>query len=317
MFKRTSCFLALGLLLAPGASPSYAQAAAAQVNTVRVVAKQAQIRLQPNARSPLIGQAVSGTLLQVVSREGDWYRVVVTPQVRLVPTAPASGFVEARLVQPLPPGDPRSLGKPGAVAGGPAGRQAARAPVPLQLRPRRFGQVAYQQYDASSSFEAIFGSASAPIYGGGIDVLIGRSLFLQGDVTHMRRTGERAFVFEGEVFQLGIEQEVQVTPITFNAGYRFGKNPRLVPYVGGGAGVCLYRERSPGSGADARFSRNGVVYQGLGGFEFRLSRWLAAAAEGRYSYIPGILGEDGVSLELNEKNLGGISGGVKLIIGRM
>jgi len=297
-------------------------AALAQQQVVRVTAREAEIRTRPDARSPMIGRAVTGTVLQVVATERNWYLVVIPPHVRLVPTAPDQGYVDAKLVALLPPGDPRATVKPPATGaaqagkpGAPAARGAAAGPG---LRWRIFGTFAYERFQASRSFEAVYDSANAPSFGGGLELLAGRHLFVQGEFAYLQRTGERVFVFEDEVFPLGIGQKLKLSTIAVNGGYRFGgPASALTPYLGAGAVVAFYNERATGTTAGGEdFSESGFGGQALGGVEFRISRWVAAAVEGRYRYIPGILGDDGVSKEFSEDNLGGGAVAVKLVFGR-
>ena len=307
-------FLLVVALLA-GQAPALAQQEA-----VRVTAREAAIRTRPDARSPMIGRAVTGTVLQVVATENDWYLVVVPPHARLVPTAPERGYIEAKAVTLLPPGDPRAV-RPPAAGAGQAGRPGAAAkPAPGPgMRWRVFGVATNEWFQASRSFEAVYNSTSAPAFGGGFDVLSGRHLFLQGEVVYLQRSGERVFVFEDEVFPLGIDQKLKLTTLAINGGYRFGRPAsRITPYLGAGVVVAFYSERATGTtgGEDDSVSENGAGGQGLGGVEFRISRWVAAAVEGRYRYIPGIIGDAGVSREFSEDNLGGGSVAVKIVFGR-
>jgi opacity protein-like surface antigen len=309
MARQTARCGVLAIVLLTAATAAVAQEA------VRVTAREAPIRTRPDDHSPMVGRAVAGTVLQVVATEQNWYLVVIPAHVRLVPTAPDQGYIDARAVTLLPPGDPRATGaRPGTARKPGAAPPAAPGPG---LRWRLFGSAAFEQFQAKESFDAVFGSPSAPVFGGGFDVLVGRHLFVQADAGFVRRTGERVFVFEGEVFPLGIDEKMQLTTIAINAGYRFGRGGRVTPYVGGGGVAAFYREEATGTeGAGQEFSKNGVGGQAIGGVEFRVSRWFSTAVEGRYRYLPGIIGDDGVSREFSEDNLGGAAVGIKLLIGR-
>lgn len=294
---------------------------AAQPAAVRVTDREAPIRARPDTRSPMIGRAVAGAVLQVVAVEQSWYLVVIPPHVRLVPTAPDRGYVDGTMVAALAPDDPRSPAKPAAGAGqtgrpaGPATQARGAKPGP-GLRWRLFGAATYERFQASRSFEAVYDSASAASFGGGLELLVGRHLFVQGEIALLRRTGERVFVFEDEVFPLGIEQKLKLTTLAVNGGYRFGRGvSRMTPYLGAGAVVAFYDERAT-TVVDEAFSKTGVGGQVLGGVEFRIARWVSAALEGRYRYIPGVLGDGGVSAEFSEDNLGGGAVAVKLVFGR-
>lgn len=314
LITRGVLLIVLALLVAP--------VAALAQELVRVTAREASIRTRPDARSPMIGRAVTGTVLQVVATENNWYLVIVPPHVRLVPTAPEQGYIDATLVALLPPGDPRAARRPPAAGAGEAGRQGAAAAKAARpgpgLRWRLFGVAADHWFRASESFEAVYDSASAPSFGGGLDLISGH-LFVQGEVAYLQRTGERVFIFEDEVFPLGIAQKLKLTTLAINGGYRFGRpSSRMTPYLAAGVVVAFYNEEATGAGTlpDDDVSENATGGQALGGVEFRFARWMSAAVEGRYRYIPGILGDAGVSKEFNEDNLGGAAVAVKLVFGR-
>ena len=83
-----------------------------------------------------------------------------------------------------------------------------------------------------------------------------------------------------------------------------------------GVGSYQYKETStfndPSEDVDVRHA--GVVVNG--GAEFRVHRWVGIGAEVEYSHVPGILGNGGVSQQAGEKDLGGVAGRLKLIVGR-
>jgi hypothetical protein len=60
-----------------------------------------------------------------------------------------------------------------------------------------------------------------------------------------------------------------------------------------------------------------VSYNFVAGGEFPITRQLAITFEGRYRYVPGLLGESGVSEALGEETFGGfgIGGGVRIGFG--
>jgi len=57
-----------------------------------------------------------------------------------------------------------------------------------------------------------------------------------------------------------------------------------------------------------------VIFEG--GVEIRLHRYIGVAVDLRYNYVPGILGEGGISQLADENDLGGIAARVKLVVGR-
>ena len=56
----------------------------------------------------------------------------------------------------------------------------------------------------------------------------------------------------------------------------------------------------------------------VGGAEFRIRRWLAAAGEAQWTTVPDALGKNatGVSSTFGETNLGGATFRAKVVIGR-
>jgi hypothetical protein len=311
MRARSTRFVALAFVVVLAGA---AGAATAQPRTVQVIGGQGEIRANPNPRGTVLLEAPEGTVLEVLGREFDWYKVTIPPGLRPRTTSPATGYIQVQRVKPV--ADPAGgAAKPGGAQ--PAAQRAAQGGTAgTPLRVRLFGTVMYETFAAADSFEALYGSASAPLFGGGVDVSIGKWLFVQADVTFVQRTGERVFVFNGEAFPLGIRQEMSLTPIGITLGYRRAGVTRMTPYAGGGVLAAFYSEESELGDTDANVSETGWGWQGVAGVEFRLSRAFSAAVEGGYRSIPGILGEDGVSKEFGEKDLGGFTFGVKVMIGR-
>ena len=282
---------------------------AAAADRVKVVTPTAIIRAEPSATSKAVAVVAAGTVLDVLVRESGWYRVSVPAGTN---RAARPGYIEANAVEAtteravlVPVGPPT------------AGARAAAVPQARGgTRVRVFGEGVFQYFAAKESFDAIFGSPTGPFFGGGVDFSVGR-LFTAFEVSHFRKTGERAFSFNGESFPLGIEDRISITPLMVNVGYRMGSaRSRLVPYVGGGGGAVLYRETSEGSAADEDVKKTAGAFQVFGGVEMRLARSLAFAVEGQYQSVRGVLGTAGISQVLNEKDLGGASVKVKLLFGR-
>ena len=91
---------------------------------------------------------------------------------------------------------------------------------------------------------------------------------------------------------------------------------RFIPYVGGGLGLYRYEQTSEFATDDENIDTRhaGVILEG--GVEIRLHRWIGLGVDLRYNYVPGILGEGGISQLADENDLGGIAARVKLVIGR-
>ncbi len=288
----------------------------AAAGEVRVVKDQTTIW----SRNPSSVLAVvkAGTVLRAVAREDRWIEVLVPPQeggkgntgfVLAAHVEHIAGTPDVPVRQPRPvesmwdeSGDPRAPGGP--------------APKPPTVGVRGFGVGSYTLFQAEDSFDAIFGSAWQPFYGGGGQVVLFDRLFVEGAFEQFKKTGQRVVVSDGEVFPLGIEDRVTINPITVTAGYRFRSNAMLVSYAGGGVGSYRLRETSEFADPSENVDERHTSYHALGGVEVGVSKWVFTAFEVQYTSVPDALGIPGVSGEFGETNLGGLSLRVKLLVGR-
>jgi hypothetical protein len=207
---------------------------------------------------------------------------------------------------------------------------AAAAPAVAQVRPpippteetppvavRALFFVSGEQMSAKTSFDAIFGQSFEPFYGGGVNLVFRHGIWVEATASHFSKTGQRAFINQGQAFQLGIPLTVSITPIEFSGGYRFRRvATRLIPYAGGGIGTYGYDESSPSSAAGENLSARHVGYLAVGGVEGRVQKWISLAGDIQYTHVPGILGSSGVSHDANEHDLGGFAVRAKVIVGR-
>jgi opacity protein-like surface antigen len=186
-----------------------------------------------------------------------------------------------------------------------------------QVRLRGFADAGSTTFTAQKSFAAVLGSDKGPVFGGGIEV-VERNVFLNLRASRFRKTGERVFVFEGEEFPLGIAETITVAPLQLNGGYRFDFGSWVVPYAGAGAGWYKLTDTSEFAAESENFKETYKGYQITGGAEFRLARWLGAAAEAEWSRVPDALGDDdnSVAREFEETDLGGTTFRVRIVIGR-
>lgn len=194
-------------------------------------------------------------------------------------------------------------------------RPAQRSPT---LSIRGFVDAGRTTFTASNSFEAVLGTARGNMFGGGVE-FVERNVFLSLRASRFRRTGERVFIAGDERFNLGIGTRVTVTPIELTGGYRVaGRRWRLVPYGGAGIGWHKYQETSDFATDDENIDETHRGFHVLGGAEYRVARWVGAAAEVQWSTVPDAIGRDpnGVSREFGENNLGGVTFRFKLVIGR-
>jgi len=191
---------------------------------------------------------------------------------------------------------------------------AAQDEQPVSIRPFAFGSV--QSFTAVDTFDAVFGRSYDPFFGGGVQVVFGGTYFVELSASRFRQTGQRAFISGGQKFRLGIPLTATIVPFEVTGGYRFHFSPHVRPYVAAGIGSYQYKETSsfndPSEDVDVRHA--GFVVNG--GAEFRAHRWIGIGADVAYSHVPGILGSGGVSQQAGEKDLGGVSARLKLIVGR-
>lgn len=200
----------------------------------------------------------------------------------------------------------------------PPPRPAAR-PTDTGFRLRGFGEAGLRLFAASDTFKAVLGSASGPIFGGGVEALWGRHLSVSADLSRYQATGERVFVSNGEVFPLGIDTTVSVVPIAVTAAYRFQRPRRSVtPFVGGGLNWHRYTETSTFAAADEDVSATFTGFHAVGGAEWRVSRLVAVGGVGRWLSVRDALGAEPTSAAaaFGEQDLGGFEAKVRIIIGR-
>jgi len=174
-------------------------------------------------------------------------------------------------------------------------------------------------FAAQDSFDAITGSSSGLIYGGGarVGVPFG-GLFFDVGAWQFKADGDRVFPFGDQIFDLGIPVHISVVPIELSAGwqFRFRAIPKLTPYVAGGLTSMSYKETSDfatdAENVDERFAG----YHLLGGAEYKLTKWLGIAGEVAWTTVPNAIGEDGVSAAFDETDLGGTTFRFKITIGQ-
>jgi opacity protein-like surface antigen len=182
----------------------------------------------------------------------------------------------------------------------------------VSLRP--FVVIAEQSFSARETFETVFGHSFQPLWGGGLNVALRNGFYADVTALRFKKTGQRAFFFEGQGYGLQIPLTVTSTDLEVTAGGRVRVTPRVIPYVGAGVGSYHYQEASPFD--DAPFDKRHVGYLVVGGVEVRASRWIAVSIDAQYTRVTGIIGSGGVSLDAGESDLGGTAGRFRVIIGR-
>lgn len=194
-------------------------------------------------------------------------------------------------------------------------------PSALSAQPievRGYGMFGAMSFTASESFEAVLGSSTGPIFGGGAEVgLPFGGLYVGIGASRFKQDGERVFVSGSDVFPLGIPLTVQITPLEITGGWRFRNiSPRVVPYAGGGWSSYAYKETSDFADESENVSDRFSGFHILAGAEYRATRWLGIGGEVVFTSIPDALGGGGASERFDETNLGGTSYRLKVSIGR-
>ncbi len=287
---RTGAVL-VAILVAVAVQPAMAQSQ----GTIELTS-QGIVLERPRGDSVVIGRLDVGTVVTVVDRNGPWYFVQAPDGV----TEWRRGWIHRRYFQVLTQPEPDA---------------AAEARPQLRTSVRGFGQLGMIRFAAADSFDAITGSPLGIMYGGGAQVGFSNGLFFQGSLERYEEKGERVFVFENQIFQLGITNTVTVTPILFTVGYRQPSVENVVGYVGAGVGWTRFEEQADLADPSLNVDESKIGYHVLGGVEYPLTRWLWIGGEGQWSYVPDVLGNDGISASFEEDDLGGFTIRFKVSVG--
>jgi hypothetical protein len=214
----------------------------------------------------------------------------------------------------------------------PAGAQGTTPEAPLSIR--LFVMGMQESLAAVKTFDAVFGRSDASFWGGGVDIVLFQRFYVEVAASRLLKknavlTGHRVAVLNGQTYDLGMPLTASIRPLEVEGGYRFTFWPRVVPYAGAGFGSYAYTETcqddaarpnlcaalaDPGETANVNTHHRGLVL--VGGAEVRLHRWIGIAADVHVTRVPGIIGAGGVSKELGESNLGGVSARFKVLVGR-
>ena len=273
------------------------QPALAQTDGTIEVQRVAVVNENPRGDSVVLDTVQPGTVLEIVEVESPWYLVQAPDGV----TEWRRGWIHERYltVLSMPTADPDEID----------------TRVPLRTTVRGFGQVGGLYFTASDSFDAITGSSWGVMYGGGVQVGFSNGLFFQGSYERYESTGQRVFVFDDQIFELGIDNTVTVTPIHATVGYRQAASGRSVAYLGVGASWYRLEEKADFALAGDNVDESKPGLHILGGVEFPVTSWFWVGGEGQWAYVPEILGKDGISKAFSEDDLGGFTIRLKLSVG--
>jgi hypothetical protein len=196
-------------------------------------------------------------------------------------------------------------------------RPASRAGEPgLSFRP--FLVATAERFAAATTFDATLGGSVWSFWGGGLQAVWRGGWFVEASVSRFKKTGERAFLFEGQPYRLGIPLTATVTPFEISGGFRHrrSRNTRLIPYVGAGVGSYGYTETSDFAEAGENIEARHMGFLAVGGVEIRVHPWVGLAVDAEYTHVPGILGTGGLSKDAGEHDLGGVAARLKVVVGR-
>jgi opacity protein-like surface antigen len=191
---------------------------------------------------------------------------------------------------------------------------------------RGFADAGLTIFSATQSFKAILGTPAGAVFGGGVEVGLTRDVFVSLAASRFRRTGERVFVFQNQVFKLNVPDTITVTPLQLSAGYRFrtGRSAsvtapaRFTPYIGGGVGWYRFSETSAQSTSGEDEATTHAGYHVLAGVETPIRRWMAAAVDAQWAMVPNAFGDSAASVArlYDEHDLGGFTLKVRIIVGQ-
>jgi len=297
----------LAVLLCIAAAPAMAQTV-----RVRVTAERATI-WRPGflTAATLVDR---DTVLEVIGRRDNWLEVVV-PVIN--PDAPRqTGFIALAQVvaisgalpprgTPVPSG---SLPPPGPPR--PDGRRAASPAVGV----RAFGDITATSFAATDTFKAVFETATGTFFGGGVEVRFKNVAFLQGAIRRYRATGERVFVSGGEVFHLGIDNTLTLTPLEITVGARVPIG-QIAPYAGAGIGSLRIQETSDFADAEDDTDARKASYHIVAGVEWKGRAPIAVAGEIGFTRVPKALAGN-VADAFDEHDLGGVNLRIRVLVGR-
>jgi hypothetical protein len=166
-----------------------------------------------------------------------------------------------------------------------------------------YGDLTGAQRSAQAVFDGASGSGT---FGGALRFVHKKGFYVTGGARTWSKDGERVFVASqtGPIQRLGFPLSVRLVPITGTVGYRFRRTRTLVPYVGLGGGVTLYREESEVAGETHDESRSAGTFVGEAGVEYG-KKSFRFAVEGSYSVASSGVGVGGVSRVYGEDDIGG------------
>jgi opacity protein-like surface antigen len=333
-----------GFAQPPTAEASKAQASLAAAKSARVKSAGARLMTDATSSARTITTVKAGTVVQVLGSDREWLRV-------RVPGVQQEGFVLAADVE-LIKGTPTSTsgaakgpGKPGvgvravlsfgqtsltsaesfdAVAGQHTKMTFGVGAEVVNLWKGLFAGAAYSPLSLDGQQVFVDGGPGGPsgipvtTSVNSLDVVGGWRFTFKSRKPAPPKPGQKPPAKEALAQTKGPQppQKPPQKPPQAKAAQPQARAPRLVPFVGGGLCVVMYKESSADAagGGDVSEIANGFVV--LGGVEYTVARWLRVGGEFRYRAVNGVLGSGGLSQVYGENSVGGYAFGVRVVIGR-
>ncbi len=159
---------------------------------------------------------------------------------------------------------------------------------------------------AQDSFNPVYGSTIFSLGFGGLYLTSSEKLSFDLFLELLMRTGNRVILQGNDFKKTNDEVKLMIIPLTATAKYRFRVGEPVVPFIGGGIGLYYYKEDSPDLDIPAT-SKTSFGLHISGGIELFADRVFTLTLEGRYSYIPNLIGEEGTSAYYDQKDGGGFT----------
>jgi opacity protein-like surface antigen len=160
---------------------------------------------------------------------------------------------------------------------------------------------------APDTEKAVFADKRGVGFGGGVFYDRGARLRFGFEIRKVSRDGERAFAADrnSEAFRLGHPLSFDMTEGLASVSYRFSNIGPVSPYIGFGAGMVKWRERSEIVGLVESDEGTTGLFEARIGVERRQGN-LRLALEGGVTMVPGAVGVSGISRVYDEDDIGGV-----------
>jgi opacity protein-like surface antigen len=294
-------------VFAQAADPPASQGAAGAVT------ESAPVFLLPDATRTPLRTLPAGMVVSVREVRDDWVQITFNDGI----LGSRTGWIERRFLVIRERGEtpaPEVAMPPAPPPSSQAGRRSRPRSSPSL---RGVVGVMFDKQTASESFTAVTGEDTAVSYGAGVQAVnLWRGLFAEAFIERTSLDGERVFVVDDEVFQLGIPLEITMTPVDLVGGWRVTTEGRFSTYGAAGVSLLTYKETSEFADADENVDERYTGWVILGGVEIGLARWVHVRGEVRYRRFDDALGAGGASAAFEETRLGGAGAALKIVVGR-